>query len=285
MRNGNHARAAWSALILIVLLLLAAGCTTTSVLTTVEPLPSDKYAAIVVDASNGRVLHQHAANELRYPASLTKMMTVYMMFEALDSGFMTPETQIPVSAYAAARPPTKIGFRPGQSIDVRSAILALNVRSANDVATAVAEYMGGTEERFAAMMTARARELGMNSTTFHNAHGLPDSRQQTTAYDMARLSIALRRHFPHHYHYFSNREFTYAGNVIRGHNDLLGRVNGVDGIKTGFIRASGFNLASSATRGGRSIVAVVMGGENARSRNQHMEELIEAYLPRAAPGS
>lgn len=279
------AHALWRLVAFFVLFCLAAGCTTTSVLTSVEPLASDKYAAIVVDANTGRVLHRHDANELRYPASLTKMMTVYMMFEALESGFMTPETQIPVSAYAAARPPTKIGFRPGQSIDVRSAILALSVRSANDVATAVAEYMGGSEEKFAAMMTAKARELGMSSTTFRNAHGLPDSHQQTTAYDMARLAIALRRHFPHHYHYFSNREFTYAGNVIRGHNALLGKVDGVDGIKTGFIRASGFNLASSVTRGGRSIVAVVMGGENARSRNQHMEELIEAYLPRASRGS
>lgn len=269
---------------LLLLLVAVSACTTQSVMT-VEPLASDKYAAIVVDASTGKVLYEKNARDIRYPASLTKMMTLYMMFEAIDQGRMDMATAIPVSAHAARRPPTKIGFRAGDLIDARSAILALCVRSANDVATAVAEHLGGSEERFAAMMTAWARQLGMRRTTFRNASGLPDDGQVTTAHDMAILSMALRKRFPHHYHYFRNRDFSYNGKLIRGHNDLLGRVPGVDGLKTGYIRASGFNLATSVARGGRRIVAVVMGGESARSRNQHMEELIEMYLPRASSGA
>lgn len=265
--------------------LFLASCTTQSVMNTaVTPIRSDKYAAIVVDANTGRVLFEKDSRQPRYPASLTKMMTLFMLFEALDEGRVTLDTQIPVSAYAAKRPPSKIGFKPGQSIDVRSAILALCIRSANDVAAAVGEYLGGTEERFAAMMTAKARSLGMQGTTFRNASGLPDEAQRTTAHDMAILGMTLRKRFPHHYHYFGNREFAYAGRVIRGHNDLLGRVAGVDGLKTGYIRASGFNLATSVGRGGRRIVAVVMGGETAKARNAHMEELIEHYLPRASAG-
>ncbi len=264
----------------LVLALLLGACSTSNVLTpAVAPLPNEKYAAIVVDADSGRVLYEYASNEPRYPASLTKMMTVYMMFAALDSGRLRLDTPIPISASAASRPPTRIGFRPGQSIDVRSAILALCVKSANDVATAVAEHLGGTEENFARLMTAQARRLGMRSTTFRNASGLPDSGQVTTARDMATLAGALRQHFPHHYHYFSNRNFVYGGKLIKGHNDLLGKVPGVDGLKTGYIRASGFNLATSILRGGRRYVAVVMGGETSAKRNAHMIELIEAYVP------
>ena len=266
---------------------LAVGCTTQSALQSaaVAPLPSEKYASIVIDASSGRVLYERNSRDARYPASLTKMMTLYMLFEALDAGRIAPDAQLPVTAYAARKPPSKLGLRAGQHIDVRTAILALCVRSANDVAAVVAEYLGDTEDRFAAMMTARARELGMHSTTFRNASGLPDAEQRTTARDMAVLAVALRQRFPHHYHYFSNREFAYAGKVVRGHNDLLGRVAGVDGLKTGYIRASGFNLATSVGRGGRRIVAVVMGGDSAAIRNAHMEELIETYLPRASrPG-
>jgi D-alanyl-D-alanine carboxypeptidase len=261
---------------------VASACSTQSALQSVAPLPSDKYAAIVVDANTGTVLFERNSREPRYPASLTKMMTLYMLFEALDSGRIDPEAQLPVTAFAASKPPSKLGLRAGQHIDVRTAILALCVRSANDVATVVAEYLGDSETRFAEMMTAKARQLGMTSTTFRNASGLPDADQRTTARDMAVLSAALRKRFPQHYHYFSNREFSYAGKVIRGHNDLLGRVDGVDGLKTGYIRASGFNLATSAGRGGRRIVAVVMGGETVRTRNAHMEELIEMYLPRAS---
>lgn len=268
--------------LMLVLALLVAGCSTSEVLrptAAVAPLPNEKYAAIVVNADSGRVLYEYESDAPRYPASLTKMMTVYLMFEALDSGRMRLDTPIPVSAYAASRPPTKIGFKPGQSIDARSAILALCVKSANDVATAVAEHLGGTEANFARMMTAEARRLGMRSTTFRNASGLPDPGQVTTARDMATLAVALRERFPHHYHYFSNRSFTYAGKRIEGHNDLLGTVPGVDGLKTGYIRASGFNLATSILRGGRRYVAVVMGGKTGAKRNAHMIELIEAYVP------
>lgn len=280
----HAARSIFLRILSLFLVILVSACTTQSVMqTSVRPLQSEKYAAIVVDANTGRVLFEKNSRDARYPASLTKMMTLYLLFEALDAGRVSLDTQIPVSAYAAKRPPSKIGFKPGQSIDVRSAILALAVRSANDVAAAVGEYLGGSEERFAAMMTAKARALGMQSTTFRNASGLPDEGQRTTAHDMAILGMALRRHFPHHYHYFSNREFTFAGKVIRGHNNLLGKVVGADGLKTGYIRASGFNLVTSVGRGGRRIVAVVMGGETAKSRDAHMEELIELYLPKATP--
>lgn len=269
-------------LTLVLLAAFLSACSTQSALESVAPLSSDKYAAIVVDANTGKVLFDRNSRELRYPASLTKMMTLYMLFEALETGRVDPAAQLPVTAFAASKPPSRLGLRPGQHIDVQTAILALCVRSANDVATVVAEYLGDSEARFAEMMTAKARQLGMNSTTFRNASGLPDADQRTSARDMAVLSTALRKRFPQHYHYFSNREFSYAGKIIRGHNDLLGRVDGVDGLKTGYIRASGFNLATSAGRGGRRIVAVVMGGETARARNAHMEELIEMYLPKAS---
>lgn len=280
----NAARiAAVRILSLFFVLVALSACTTQSVMqSAVTPLSSEKYAAIVVDTNNGRVLFQENARDLRYPASLTKMMTLYMLFEAMDGGRIGPQDEIPVSAYAAKRPPSKIGLKAGQSIDVRTAILALSVRSANDVAAAIGEHLGGSEDRFAAMMTAKARSLGMQSTVFRNASGLPDEGQRTTAYDMAILAMSLRKRFPHHYHYFGNREFSYAGKVIRGHNNLLGRVAGVDGLKTGYIRASGFNLATSVGRGGRRIVAIVMGGESAKARDVHMEELIEYYLPRAS---
>lgn len=269
-------------LTLVLLAAFLSACSTQSALESVAPLSSDKYAAIVIDANTGKVLFDRNSRELRYPASLTKMMTLYMLFEALETGRVDPTAQLPVTAFAASKPPSRLGLRPGQHIDVQTAILALCVRSANDVATVVAEYLGDSEARFAEMMTAKARQLGMNSTTFRNASGLPDADQRTSARDMAVLSTALRKRFPQHYHYFSNREFSYAGKIIRGHNDLLGRVDGVDGLKTGYIRASGFNLATSAGRGGRRIVAVVMGGETARARNAHMEELIEMYLPKAS---
>lgn len=260
------------------LALTLAGCTT---LESVQaPLPvstSSKHAAIVVDGGNGRVLHAANADLPRYPASLTKMMTLYLLFEALESGRISPSTQIPVSANAAKRPPTKIGFKPGESIDVDSAIKALVVKSANDVATAVAEYLGGTEARFAQMMTAKARQLGMHSTEFRNASGLPDAEQVTTARDMAKLSMALRNRFPQYYPYFSARKFTYRGRVINGHNDLLAQP-GVDGIKTGYTRASGFNIATSFTRrGGERLVAVVMGEPTSKVRNAHMAALLERF--------
>ncbi|TKT82423.1 D-alanyl-D-alanine carboxypeptidase family protein [Aquamicrobium sp. LC103] len=270
------------AAIVLATLLAASGCTTSSVLesSAVTPLVSEKYAAIVVDAGNGKVLFARAADEPRYPASLAKMMTLYLLFEALDAGKISLATPIPVSANAASRPPSRMGLKAGQTIDVETAIRCLATKSANDVAVAVAEFLAGSEEQFAAVMTSRARQLGMRSTVFRNASGLPDLEQRTTARDMAALSVALRKRYPHHYHYFSDRSFTYAGKVIRGHNDLIGGVAGVDGLKTGYIRASGYNVATSVRRGGRGLVVVVMGGETAKSRNAHVEELIEAYFPR-----
>ncbi len=237
---------------------------------------------MVIDANKGTVLYQVSADAERYPASLTKMMTLYLLFEAMESGQVSRDTLIPVSDYAARRPPTKIGFKHGQSIDVDSAIRAVVTKSANDVATAIGEYLGGTEEQFAAMMTAKARALGMRNTTFRNASGLPDDGQHTTARDMAVLGLALRARFPAQYAYFSGQSFTYKGRTIRGHNDLLARVEGVDGIKTGYIRASGYNIVTSVRRDGRKLVVVVMGGESAAARNNNVQALIERYLPQAA---
>jgi D-alanyl-D-alanine carboxypeptidase len=273
---------------LLVALGLMVGCTTTGTLSTVAATrpagdPS-RHSALVVDASNGKVLYQSNADAVRYPASLTKMMTIYMTFEALETGRLTKSTPIPVSAHAASRPPTKIGFRPGQTIDVDSAIYALVTKSANDVAAALGEALGGTEERFAEMMTAKARQIGMRNTVFRNASGLPNDQQMTTARDMAVLGLALRKRFPQYYAYFGARSFAFNGKTIRGHNDLLGRVEGVDGIKTGYIRASGFNIVTSVNSDGRKLVVVVMGGKTARSRNAEVEQLIERYLPQASRG-
>jgi D-alanyl-D-alanine carboxypeptidase len=266
-----------------MLLGIIAGCSTTATLETVtapQAAPS-KYAAIVVDANSGKVLFEDNAEAARYPASLTKMMTLYMLFEALEQGRLSLSSAIPVSAYAASRPPSRLGFKPGQSIDVDTAISALATKSANDVAAAVGEYLAGSEEQFAQMMTAKGRQLGMRRTVFHNASGLPDDGQQTTARDMALLGIALRTRFPQYYGYFSRQAFSFNGKTIRGHNRLIGRVEGVDGIKTGYIRASGFNVVTSVNKDGRWLVLTVLGGNTAADRDAHVRDLIERYLPRA----
>jgi D-alanyl-D-alanine carboxypeptidase len=272
--------------VLSLVLMAAAGCSSTpeTLEVTTVPVESSRYAALVVDASDGRTLYATNATAARFPASLTKMMTLYLTFEALDQGRISKSTQIPVSSHAARQPPTKIGFKPGQSIDVESAIEALCVKSANDVAAALGEFLGGSEQQFAAMMTAKARQLGMSGTTFRNASGLPDPDQRTTARDMALLGMALRSRFPHHYHYFSEKDFTYRGKLVRGHNDMLGRVEGVDGIKTGYIRASGYNIVTSVKARGRNLVIVVMGADSARSRNARVEELVARYLPKTSGG-
>jgi D-alanyl-D-alanine carboxypeptidase len=279
----RRSRATWHALLIVVLSLAVSACSTSRVLTPtsapVASFNSTKYAAIVIDGSNGSVLYQTAAEAPRIPASLTKMMTLYLLFEAMESGRITRTTLIPVSDYARSRPPTKIGFKRGDSVDVDTAILAVVTKSANDVAVAIAEYLGGTEDNFAAMMTAKARQIGMRSTTFRNASGLPDPGQMTTARDMALLGVALRKRFPQYYSYFSTQNFSYRGRTIRGHNDLIGGVEGVDGIKTGYTRASGYNVVTSVSRGNRKLVAVVMGGDSARSRNANMAALIERYMP------
>ena len=245
---------------------------------------ADKYAAIVIDANTGRTLFEVNGNARRYPASLTKMMTLYLLFEAMQSGRVTPNTPIPVSAYAASRPPTKIGFRPGQTIPAELAAKALITKSANDVATAIGEYLGGSEPRFAQIMTAKARRLGMMNTNFANASGLPDENNYSTARDLAILSLALREHFPKQYDWFKTTSFQFRGQTINGHNRLVRDMKGVDGIKTGYTRMSGSNLATSMRLDGRSIVAVVMGGRSSALRDVHMAELLRRYLPEASRG-
>lgn len=243
-----------------------------------------RYAAFVIDAKTGKVLFARNADSRRYPASLTKMMTLYLVFEAIEAGRISTGSRIPISAKAAAEPPTKIGLRPGATITVDDAVKALITRSANDISTAVGEFLGGSEQAFARMMTAKARQLGMNSTQFRNAHGLPNGQQYTTARDMATLGIALREHFPRHYAYFSTRSFKLGKNTISTHNRLLSRVRGVDGIKTGYIRASGFNIVTSVQDNGRSLVVVVMGGKSGKSRDDHVAALIREHLPKASRG-
>ncbi len=265
---------------------VASGCTTATSLDSVgaiTPAPTtEKSAAIVVDGSTGAVLYQAGADLPRIPASLTKMMTLYLTFEALQSGRISKDTQIPISAYAASQAPSKLGLKPGSSLDIDTAIKALVVKSANDVAVALAEYLGGTEQQFAAQMTAKGRQLGMRGTVFHNASGLPDPQQITTARDMALLGLSLRKHYPQQYYYFGTQDFMYNGKVIHGHNRVLAQLNGADGIKTGYVRASGFNIVTSISDHGRQMVAVVMGGKTAKLRDAQVVSLVNAYLPQVA---
>lgn len=237
---------------------------------------TSRYAAFVVDQNTGVVLHSRQSEATRYPASLTKMMTLYMLFEAIEDGEIGINDQIRISAHAANAPPSRLDLAIGSTISVEDAIRALVIRSANDVAVAVGERLGGTETAFATIMTAKARELGMPGTTFRNASGLPDARQTTTARDMARLAISLQRDFPGFFHYFDETTFVWDGRTYRNHNTLVGRVDGVDGLKTGYIRASGFNVVVSATRGEHRLIAVIMGGPTAASRDAHAEELLDA---------
>lgn len=240
------------------------------------------HASIVIDADTGAVLHQSHADASRYPASLTKMMTLYMLFEALEQRKMTLDSRMPVSAHAASMPSTNISLRAGDTISVRDAIPALIVRSANDVAAVVAEALGNTEANFGRLMTDKARRLGMHSTTFRNASGLPNNAQRTTARDLATLSFRLMKDFPQYYPYFSTRSFNYKGVTYSSHNRMVRNTHGVDGLKTGFIRASGFNVATSAKRGDRRIIAVVMGGQTAASRDQQMAQLLDRSFVRGS---
>ncbi len=234
-----------------------------------------KYASIVIDLESGQVLHEKNADTRNYPASLTKMMTLYMVFEALDKGKLSLDTKMKVSRRAAGMAPSKLGLREGETIQVEDAILALVTKSANDVAVVVAEHLGGTEMKFATMMTERAGKLGMTRTTFRNASGLPNKNQLSTARDMARLSVALMRNYPKYYGYFSTTSFAWKGNTYRNHNNLLKRYEGTDGVKTGYTQASGFNLAASVVRNGRRLVAVVFGGKTANSRDTHIMSLLD----------
>ncbi|TPI50154.1 D-alanyl-D-alanine carboxypeptidase [Mesorhizobium sp. B2-9-1] len=262
--------------------IMIAALAMTVVVADVASAMAARSSAIVVDAKTGKVLYSADANGRRYPASLTKMMTLYLTFEALAKGRISKNTPVPFSAHAAAEAPTKLGVRAGGSVPVETAILSIVTKSANDSATALGEMLGGSEDNFARMMTAKARQLGMNGTVFRNANGLPDPGQFTTAHDMAMLGIALREHYPQYYGYFSQRSFLYGRQRINGHNRLLGRIRGVDGIKTGYTRASGYNLVSSVADGDRRLVAVVMGGASGRSRDNQMAALINTYLPRAS---
>jgi len=233
-----------------------------------------KYASLVMDAESGRVLYETNADTRNFPASLTKMMTLYMVFNALERGKLTLDEYMSASAKATRQPASKLGLRLGETISVKNAIQALATKSANDVAVVVAEALGGTERRFAVTMTAMARKIGMKKTTFRNASGLPHRGQLSTARDMAQLGRRLMQDFPQHYKYFSRRTFTYGGTTHGTHNKLLKTYPGVDGIKTGYIRASGFNLVASARRNGHRIIGVVFGGRTSRSRNYLMKRLL-----------
>jgi D-alanyl-D-alanine carboxypeptidase len=240
------------------------------------------YAAIVVDANTGSILHSSNPDAIRHPASLTKIMTLYMLFERLESGKLTLDSPLRVSEHAADQSPTKLGLREGGTITVEEAIKGMVTRSANDAAVVVAENLAGSEEEFARQMTRKARAIGMSNTVYRNASGLPESAQVTTARDQATLGRAIQERFPHYYKYFSTRSFTFRGQSIANHNRLLGRVEGVDGIKTGYIRASGFNLVTSVRRGGRHVVAVVLGGTSAGARDSRMRQLLAQHVDSAS---
>lgn len=247
---------------------------------------SPPSASIVVDAKTGKVLQGENIDEPRIPASITKVMSLYLLFEQMERGRIRPDSQLTVSEYAASQPPTKLGVRPGSTIEVEDAIKAMVTLSANDISVVVAENIAGSEDAFARMMTRKARELGMSSTEFYNPHGLPHSPPNiTTARDLAVLGRAIQDRFPKYFAYFQTSSFQYGKRTIRGHNRLLGKVNGVDGIKTGYTRLSGFNLLTSVNTDTRSVVAVVLGGRSGASRDQKMAGLIADHLPRAYAGA
>ena len=240
------------------------------------------YAAIVVDANSGRVLHASNPDSLRHPASITKIMTLYLLFEQLETGKLKLDSRLPVSAHAAAQEPSKLGLEPGQTIATEEAIKAVVTKSANDIAVAIAEAIGGSEENFATLMTHKAHELGMTRTVYKNASGLPDDEQVTTARDQALLGRTIQDRFPRYYRYFATSSFHFHGMDIRNHNHLLGRIQGIDGIKTGYTRASGFNLVTSVRRGARHVVAVVFGGSSSSARDARMRDLIEEHIAEAS---
>ena len=240
------------------------------------------FATIIVDGNSGSVLSSNNPDASRHPASLTKIMTLYMLFERLESGKIKLDSGMDVSAHASRQAPTKLGLRPGQTLQVEDAIKALVTRSANDAAVVIAEALGGDEDDFAKQMTQKARSLGMTRTVYRNASGLPDSDQVTTARDQATLGRAIQERFPRYYRYFATSSFVYRGRAIRNHNRLIGTVEGVDGIKTGYTRASGFNLVTSIRRGNRHLVGVVLGGRSGSARDATMRSLLASNLERGA---
>jgi len=243
---------------------------------------SSKFASIIVDGNSGSVLQATSPDGIRHPASLTKIMTLYLLFERLESGKMKLDTEMPVSQHAADQDPTKLNLRAGQTIRVEDAIKGLVTRSANDAAVVIAEAIGGDEDDFAQMMTRKARSLGMSRTVYRNANGLPNDEQVTTARDQATLGRAIQERFPRYYRYFATATFNWRGQSIRNHNHLLGNVEGVDGIKTGYTRASGFNLVTSMRRGNRHLIGVVLGGRSGGSRDAIMRNLLAENIDKAA---
>jgi D-alanyl-D-alanine carboxypeptidase len=241
-----------------------------------------QFSSIIVDGNSGAVLSSNNPDGIRRPASLTKIMTLYLLFERLDAGKMKLDTEMEVSEHASEQAPTKLGLRPGQTLKVEDAIKGLVTRSANDAAVVIAEAIAGDEAEFAKLMTRKARALGMSKTTYRNASGLPNDEQLTTARDQATLGRAIQDRFPRYYRYFATSVFNYRGQSIRNHNRLLGNVEGVDGIKTGYTRASGFNLVSSMRRGNRHLVGVVLGGRSGGSRDATMRNLLAENLEKGA---
>ncbi len=240
-----------------------------------------KYASIVMDANTGMILSQRYADKSLHPASLTKMMTLLLTFEALDRGLIKKSDRVRISNYAASMVPSKLGLPAGSSIKVEDAIYALVTKSANDVAVAVAEHIGGSERKFAQLMTARARTIGMNKTKFRNASGLHHKSQVSTARDMGKLARYILQRHPHYYRYFSTKSFTYRGKTYRSHNRLMNTYKGMDGFKTGYVNASGFNLVASAYRDGRRLIGVVFGGRSSKTRNAHMAEIMDSGFKKA----
>jgi len=263
---------------------LAAGLFTAAALLATQPAQAG-YASFVMDAQSGEVFHARNADTRNFPASLTKIMTLFMVFEALETGRLKLDQALPVSRRAAGQAPSKLGLKIGQTITVEDAIGALSVKSANDVATVVAEAIGGTEIKFAQMMTKRAREIGMRRTTFKNASGLPNRGQLSTARDMAILGKTMLDRFPNQYDHFSDLTFEYGKRTYSNHNKLLKTYEGMDGIKTGYIRASGFNLVASAERNGVRLIGVVFGGKTGQSRDTHMASLLNRSWGRAQSNS
>jgi D-alanyl-D-alanine carboxypeptidase len=243
---------------------------------------SPAFAAMIVDGNSGRTLYAKNENELRHPASVTKVMTLYLLFEQLERGKLRMDSEIEISSHAAAQAPSKLGLRPGSTIEVEDAIKAVVTKSANDIACAIAEKIGGDEDTFAELMTRKAHALGMTRTHYANASGLPNDEQITTAHDLTILGRAIQERFPRYYRYFSTRAFHYGRSYMPNHNHLLGRIEGLDGIKTGYTRASGFNLLTSVHRDGHWIVGVVLGGTSGASRDRMMANLIEEHIDEGA---
>ena len=239
---------------------------------------ADRTASLVIDAESEEILHSHNADELRHPASLTKIMTIYLAFEAIEAGVVKHNDKIVVSSYASSQPRTNMCLKSGEVIQVKDAIMGMIVHSSNDAAVALAEEISGSEERFALLMNKKARSLGMYNTTFRNATGLPHPDQKTTAYDMGKLGVAIKNDFPKYYQLFSVTEYNFKGKKLVSHNHVVKNYHNIDGLKTGYINASGFNLVSSASDHNQKVVGVVMGGNTARERDDKMVMLLNKFV-------